>query len=450
MVESSLLEADPVLFESASYWECRRRARELRARWYADVLGRARRRSDDPLFEAMQSLLSARQEPGSPDLFFSRTLSAWIGALEGALLKVERGLDPICLDVYFDGEAFDRDLGVEYPHQGLSKVAVPFELLHGAVAVVPIGELARSPHMGFGVRATFPDVDWATTPFDRRTFELGVRHLDESLAALRELSAGAYRNFNENVHSIALHVLAEGETSTSSRANWPGCIMIGLSRGHLERNDVPFTASLLYHEHAHNKLALQLYAQPTGLDPAEQFVSPFKNTCRSAEVILHQTYPITVECAVRLALMASGGRDVPQALDHLAATAFRMEILVGFLPLIAASPDCRAIVDKLEVLTPTVLTAIHRLMSRAAPEQARRWALEQARVNERHVWDIGQLLVRGAAVRDPGLESWRRDGDGVRYVYRGVEHTAFLETAGYGYVESRYRALTGEGWGSAP
>jgi len=441
MVESSLLDEDPVLFESASYWECRRRARELRARWYADILDRARRLSDDPLFEAMQSLLPARQEAGGPDLFFSRTFSAWIGALEGALRKIEGGLDPICLSIYFDGEAFERDLAAEYPHQGLAKVSVPFELLDGAVAVVPVHELARSPHLSPGVRATFPKVDWANTPFDRRAFELGVRHLDESLALLRKLSAGAYRSFNENVHSIALHMLVDGETTTSSRANWPGCIMIGLSRAHLERNDVPFTASLLYHEHAHNKLALQLYAQPAGLDPAEQFVSPFKNTCRSAEVILHQTYPITVECAVRLALMESGGRDATQALDHLAATASRMELLVGFLPFIAASPECRAIVDKLAALTPTVLTAIHRLMSTAAPEQARRWALEQARVNERHVWDVGQLLVRGAAVRDPGLDSWRRDGDGVRYVYRGVEHTAVLETAGFGYVESRYRAL---------
>lgn len=441
MVESSLVDADPVLFESASYWERRRRARELRARWYADVLDRARRLSADPLFEAMQSLLSAGPEAGGPDLFFGRTFSAWIGALEGALSKVERGLDPICLDVYADGEAFDRDLAVEYPHQGLSKVSVPFELVGGAVAVVPVSELARSPHLGAGVRTTFPDIDWASTPFDRRAFELGVRHLEESLAALRELSAGAYQSFTENVHSIALHMLVDGESSSSSRANWPGCIMIGLSREHLERNDVPFTASLLYHEHAHNKLALQLYAQPGGLDPAEQFVSPFKNTCRSAEVILHQTYPITIECAVRLALMESGGRDVTRALDHLAATAFRMELLVGFLPLIAASPDCRAILDQLAVLTPTVLGAIHQLMATAAPEQARRWELERTRVHERHVWDIGQLLVRGAAVRDPGLDSWRREGDGVRYVYRGVEHTAVLESAGFGYVESRYRAL---------
>ena len=81
MAERSLLDEDPVLFESASYWECRRHAREHRARWYADILDRARRSSDDPLFEAMQALVSARQEPGGPDLCFSRTLSAWIGAL---------------------------------------------------------------------------------------------------------------------------------------------------------------------------------------------------------------------------------------------------------------------------------------------------------------------------------------------------------------------------------
>jgi hypothetical protein len=307
--------------------------------------------------------------------------------------------------------------------------------------VVPIHELARSPHLIGGVRPTFPHVNWKTTAFDRRLFERGVRHLDESLAALHTLSEGAYASFKDNVHSIAFHVLAEGETSTSSRADWPGCIMMGISRQHLERDDVPFTASLLYHEHAHNKLALYLYAQPAGLDPAEQFVSPFKNTCRSAEVILHQIYPITVECAIRLELMAAGGRDITQALDHLAATAFRMELLVGFLPLIAASAECRAVVDKLAVLTPTVLAAIQRRVATAAPELARSWATEQARVHDRHVWDIGQSLVRGAPVRDPGLDSWRRDGDGVSFVYRGVERTAVLETTGYGRVESRYRAL---------
>jgi hypothetical protein len=441
MVERSFVDDDPVLFDSASYWDYRRRARDLRARGYADILDRARRLRDDPLFAAMQALIAARQEMGGPDPLFSRTVGAWIGALEGALLKIERGLDPICLDLYFDGEAFERDLATEYPHHGLAKAPVPFELLDGSVAVVPVHELARSPHIITGVRPTFPDVDWARTPFDRRAFELGVRHLDESLAALRRLSEGAYRSFKDNIHSVGLHVLDDDETSTSSRASWPGCIMMGLSRQHLERNDVPFTASLLYHEHAHNKLALYFFAQAAGLDPAEQFVSPFKNTCRSAEVILHQIYPITVECAVRLALMGSGGRDATQALDHLAATAFRMELLVGFLPLIAASAECQATVDKLAVLTRTVLAEIDRRAKAAAPELARRWAAEQARVNERHVWDIGQSLLRGAPVRDPGLDSWRRDGEAVSYVYRGVERTAVLETAGYGCVESRYRAL---------
>jgi hypothetical protein len=441
MVESSFLAEDPVLFDSASYWECRRRAREIRARSYADVLERARRLSDDPLFDAMQALLAARQEVGGPDLVFGRTFSAWIAALERALHRVQRGLDPICLEIDFDGEAFERDLAAEYPHLGLAKVSVPFEIVDGTVAVVPVHELARSPHISFGVRPTFPDIDWANTPFDRRAFDRGVRHIGDSLAALRKLSAGAYRSFKENVHSIGLHVLADDETSTSSRASWPGCMMMGLSREHLERDDVPFAASLLYHEHAHNKLALYLFAQPAGLDPAEQFVSPFKNTCRSAEVILHQIYPITMECAVRLALVGAGGREVTRALDHLAATAVRMELLVGFLPLIAAGAGCQATVDKLAAVTRAVLAEIGRRVSTAAPELARRWALEQARVNERHVWDIGQSLVRGAAVRDPGLDSWRRDGERVSYVYRGVERTAVLETAGYGQVESRYRAL---------
>lgn len=225
MVESSFLDEDPVLFESASYWECRRRARELRARWYADILGRARRLRDDPLFDAMQAMLPARQKVGGPDLYFSRTFSAWIGALEGALLKVERGLDPICLDIYFDGEAFERDLAAEYPRQGLAKASAPFELLDGSVAVVPVHELARSPHLIAGVRPTFPNVDWAKTPFDRRAFELAVRHLDESLAALRKMSEGAYRSFTEERQTRAVALtrilgLGELENHIGDECDW--------------------------------------------------------------------------------------------------------------------------------------------------------------------------------------------------------------------------------------
>jgi hypothetical protein len=436
-MERSLLEDDPVLFESAAYQDCRRHARALRRRWYTDILDRARTHSADPLFDEMQALVTR----DDVDLCLSRTLSAWISALDGAVVKVERGADPIFLDVYFDRARFEHDLAAEYPHRQLSPTQIPYDLLDDSIAVVPIHELARSPQTIAGVRAPFPHVDWTKTAFDPRIHARGVRHLEASLAALRQLSEPAYQNFKANIHSLHFHVFEDGENSMSSRGDWPGTIIMGLSRAHVERDDVPFTASLLYHEHAHNKLALYLYAEPSGLDPAPQFVSPFKNTPRSAEVILHQIYPIAVECAIRLALMASGGRDVTQALDHLAATAFRMELLVGFLPLIAARAECQAIVDRLAVLTQTVLAAIDRRVASAAPALARRWAAERARVHERHVWDIGQSLIRGAPVRDPGLDSWQPSGDGIKYVYRGVERTAVLETAGYGSVESRYRAL---------
>src|SRR5436309_3505121 len=110
MLESSLPDKDPVLFDSTSYRECRRKARELREQWYSDVLERARRQRDHPLFAAMQELLILRRHPQVPDLFNGRTFSAWVGALEGALKRTARGLDPICLDYYFDAKAFEQDL----------------------------------------------------------------------------------------------------------------------------------------------------------------------------------------------------------------------------------------------------------------------------------------------------------------------------------------------------
>jgi len=254
-----------------------------------------------------------------------------------------------------------------------------------------------------------------------------------------------YRSFKDSIHSICL--MLHDQTSTSSRSYWPGSIVIGLSNKALQCDDVPFTASLLYHEHAHNKLALYFYARPPGLDPAEQYVSPFKNCCRSADVILHQLYPITIECVVRLSLMRSGGRDITVALEHLAATTCRLELLIGLLPLIEANADCRAMVNRLHVLAQAVVGTVDQLVAAAGPELGRRCAADRARVNERHVWDIGQCLVRGAAVRDPGLESWRPQDGGVKYVYRGVERTAFLEKSGYGEVESRYRVF--EDWRKA-
>lgn len=66
--------------------------------------------------------------------------------------------------------------------------------------------------------------------------------------------------------------------------------------------------------------------------------------------------------------------------------------------------------DKLAVLTRTVLMAIHRRVSTAAPELAPRWALEQALVHERHVRSIGPSLVRGAAVESRATARWAAEG----------------------------------------
>lgn len=439
MLESSLRAEDPVLFDPASYWECRRKGRKIREPMYMDVLERARRFRDDPLFASMQALLTAKPNAPGPDLFHGRTFSTWAGVLEGTLRRIEKGMDPICLEYVADADAFEHDLAAEYPHHGLVEASVPFEVVHGSIAVVPVHELARSPRMGPDVRLTFPYVNWARTPFDHQAFARGVRHLDEAIAALRTISEGMYRSFKDSIHSIAL--LLHEQTSTSSRAHWPGSIVMGLSAKALQQHDVPFTASLLYHEHAHSKLALYLFSRPGGLDATEQYVSPFKNCCRSAEVILHQLYPITIECVVRLCLMRSGSRDITLALEHLAATTCRLEILVRLLPLIEADADGRAMVDRLQALARTVVAVVDGLVASAAPDLGRRCAAERARVEERHVWDIGQSLVRGSAVRDPGLESYSRHVEGVTYVYRSVERTAYLATSGYGQVESRYRVF---------
>jgi hypothetical protein len=420
---------DPVLFEATAYREARRRNATLRRTHYAAVVSRARRARDHEMLSGIQELLAASDLGELPDLLYGRTLCAWIWGLELGLRRIAKGEDPACLAEYCDLTAFELDLATEYPHLGLGGHRIPFELLHGSIAVVPLEALACSPRFGARIRNQFPRLARGTPePHDRRAFQAGVRHLDDALTALRALGLREYQGVTENLHSIGLSLLPrEHEMSTSSRANEPGSAIMGIPTAALERQDLPFTASLLYHEHAHNKLALHAATTPLGLDPTPHFVSPFVNVNRSAEPILHQVYSFSMECSVRLRLL---GDAAVEAAEYLAGKACRLALTSDLLPLIPAGAALRPLVDDLATVSAWAMDRIAVVVASAPVEVRRRCEADRARVHKRHISDIGQSLLRGIVVHDRGLESWRPTDDGVQYDYRGVEYTAIRTAAG--------------------
>jgi hypothetical protein len=438
-----IVETDPVLFDAASYQSFRAQSRDTRRRKYQEVIAHARTVRDNRVFAQIQELLAAHGDGQTPDLHYSRTFSGWVGGIERELEQVEGGRDPACLDYYSDEAAFARDVAAEYPQHGLVKGSVPFELIDGSIAVVPLQAVVRSRRVGVHIRSVvFRHIDWDSdkAAFDPVRFRRCVGQIEASLAALRSSSPRAYEGFKASIHSIpVLPLRVCDELSASSAADQPGTIVMSVSDTMLERQDVPLSTSMLYHEHAHNKLALFLFNTPGGLGRERVFITPFHNELRAAEKVLHQVYPIALESATWLLVMRSSPRNLRRAVVHLGATAARLSILVDLLPLIEAEPACSGLITRLEAFARAVLAEIASAVQDADPELRRQCQEERERVQQRHIWDVGQFLARGIRVRDPGLETWDRDDREVRFVYRGARHHAVVEEFRPG--ESRHRFL---------
>jgi hypothetical protein len=442
MADAALVARDPVLFDRDGYQEVRRKNHQERRAAYLEILARARKLRDRPLFARLEEMLASSRPGVAPDLAYSRTFSAWLGGLERELQAVGGGRSAECLDSYAEQEAFDRDLATEFPHLGLVKLSVPHEIIAGSIAVVPLGALMPSRRVGSRLRwVVFKHIDWdgPDAAQDRGAFRRGVRQVEDSLLALRARSPRAYENFGESVQSIPLFMVSsDADVKASSSADQPGTVIMTVSDGMLERRDYPYTASLLYHEHAHNKLALYLQAAALPLPRERVFVTPFQNEMRDALMMIHQVYPIAMECAARLVMIDEGAR-LSRVVEQMAATASRLAIVADLLPYIDGGPSCRATVRQLEGFARLVLGEIRALVEASDPEVRRRCQVEDGRVGSRRAWDVGQFLARGLDVRDPGLEGWARRGDQIHYIYRGVRHVAAVEVPRP--TESRYRPL---------
>ena len=189
-----------------------------------------------------------------------------------------------------------------------------------------------------------------------------------------------------------------------TRSDCPGTVIVGLSEERLRRDDIVFTASQLFHEHGHLKLSLYLSANRIELSGEPVFVSPFKNEARELETILHTAYTIGLECMVRLALAVDEeGDQRERTLAYLAAVAARLELTAeaGALGLRVEDPA------PLHAIPSLALEAVNRVRAalRDLPEASQEaHEAERRRVLDRHGWDVGQFLIRGVDVRDPGLE----------------------------------------------
>lgn len=428
-----MLISDPLASEPAEYLQLRSTLRgreELRIR---EVLAAVREERSLSVLGRIESAVDRLRELRDlkADFSFSTTIRSWTDALERGLRWLQRGVARDFLAFFDEPTAFERDLAAEYPRHFSESKPKRSATIQGSVDVVAVDEWLQSPRLGPHVLETFPNYPSAElyAAMDPHVFERSVRHLDDALALLAAREPEHYQDFLRNVHSIAVAVL-HGPTSFGTRPDQPGRMNVGLSVKTLERNDLQFTASLLYHEHCHVKLALVLEVLEPNLPQEPLYVSTFKNELREIETLLHQLYPVSAECAMRSSFAEHGSEeDRKRARRHFVPTIARLEptaeLFAIFPPL-----QQHTVVDQISRFGRKVTQTITEEIERNEPALLDELAHERVLVRERHAWDIGQFLCRGLEVRDPNLSDVRELGkEKVRFKYQGVEHRAKKEPA---------------------
>jgi hypothetical protein len=202
-----------------------------------------------------------------------------------------------------------------------------------------------------------------------------------------------------------------------SRSDGPGSIVVGLDTQRVNSANLTFTASQLYHEHCHNKLALALSLEnlPTSANDAV-FLSPFKNENRDAVTLLHTVYPVAMECIARDALEDTLRAELPffETLGYLADLAIRLDLFVDCL-LIAPLGDYSAIALLVHALARDVIA---KTVARIPESIRERFQRRQRAVLQRHIWDLGQFLIRGVEIHHPHLRVEEQRRDNVLFRFR--------------------------------
>ena len=393
---------------------------------FADVLNGAAVNRQAGEFREEFSRLIAQLDRRS--VYNSTILTEWIAALEKGLNLVRAGANPELLNYYTDAKAFRHDAALEFP--GLYEDAdVRRVTIHGRINVIALDHLVGSHRMGTRVEQSMPGYpdggDYLR--LDAAQLERVAHHLSASLDLLREFDQVGYDCLLASVHSIYACVLKIEKNTMGGRDNSRGSIIAGISENRIERQDIISTAAELYHEHCHLKLSIFCHVRGVKWPPGDNVISPFKNENRSFKWVLHTIYTIGIECGIRLDMLDRRCLSARRAeLGFLASVGYRLELLRRSYAASGGIKICPEF-GRINELGAVVATRIFEQVDRSSPEERAAYLEELNRVVARHVWDIGQLLLRDVEVADPGLGVVKRTGDCVDFEYEGEMHRATIE-----------------------
>ncbi|MDQ3803788.1 MAG: hypothetical protein M3416_08190 [Acidobacteriota bacterium] len=449
-IAHGLLAQDPVLHDLQIYDEFRRRnARKLRRRFKETLLQAASLEpSVAPFCQHLERLLpeveALSRKEGAIDPYFSTIFRLWMVALERGLDWVQCGVAPAFLGYFADLPAMEKDLATEYPHLAGKAGTHPVRLVGETIRLIPVDAVADSPRFSGRIQECLPGYpdEEVYGAVDEAALDVMHDHLELSLKHLRELDRVAYLGLKRNIHTIYVALMKTGKKSFGSRYDCPGSLIAAFPEQRLREGDTYITASQFYHEHCHTKLSLYCQVLEPDLPPDSVYISSFKNENRTMECILHTIYPITMECAIRLALLPFYDESMRQrAVAYLAAVGFRLRLISDIFssdPISGSASEFKQIKE----LCAVVLALIEAEIQTCPPHIRKAHRQELGRVLKRHAWDIGQFLCRNVEVKDPGLSEVTKGDGRAQFTFQGKRYTASLKPGrpsfgNYGYyIES--------------
>lgn len=422
-----ILALDPILSDADSYGQTRNDYRATNAAYFAGVLKLAAETNEEAatFCDLLQKVLNDLSAPGTgyADPYFSSVFMSWINGLNRGLDWITAGAGGECLQFFCDTDAFLKDLSLEYP--SYQPAAHHYATIDDTIYIIPAQFMMHSPRMGQRLVECIPEIQDPElfTSVGEAELQKIKEHIEAALRLIYELSEHAYKLLQQNVHTIYVGLYEFRKNSFGTRVDYPGSIIAGISRERLEQNDTIATAVELYHEHCHLKLSLFCYAKKMDLPKTFDLISPFKNENRDFETALHTVYTLSIECHLRLKLLDKihdpAGRE--RAIAFLAAVGYRLEIFRESL----AAHECMNAADAFQKVLPMSAQVLREAFAvvEASP-LAHVHLQEKQHIRERHIWDTGQFLSRGIAVRDPHLSDVQTTGHITTYTYNGQTYQA--------------------------
>jgi hypothetical protein len=418
---------DPILRELDEYRAAREAARTARRAEYDGLLSRSAELCPAvaPFCDVVADTIARLEKRGSEgvDPHYSTSIAQWLAGLSRGIKWVETGAEPDFLGYYADTEAFLSDVASEFPAPGNGVAFVGFWVQRADT-------IAHSPRLRDRVTDCLPEFPGARYEvLDAGGLTALADHFEHALAALDALDPLAATALRSAVATVFVALHKSVKVSLGTRADCFGTVIAGLSPERLDTDNVAATASQLYHEHCHLKLALYLDVTRPDLGDESIYVSPFKNEARDLETMLHTAYTLSIECLTRLSLAAAEeGERHERTLAYLAALAARLD-LTGRIAACGLRDDHPAALRSIPTLAADAVAAVARACDSATPAARELHEKERRTVGNRHAWDVGQFLVRDVPVVDPGLDDEpSHDGDrAVSFSYHGQPITARLE-----------------------